>query len=178
MDIQELIKQHTNADGVTDFEALDKEVKFSIESSIEKKVAEKVSEFHGEMNGLKTKNAELSTLNTSLSSNDEFYKSKIKELTNENSIFKNQRSLNDFRERANKLGVSKEIQEQFIENGADLDKVNLNAFQNSNTTESNSSEGNSKPNADKNDIFAFMDDPSIGKNTNNENGAVGTNKGE
>lgn len=176
MDIQELIKQHTNAEGITDYEALNKEINFSVESSIEKKVSEKVAEFHGEMNSLKTKNAELSTLNTSLSSNDEFYKGKIKELTDENSTFKNQRSLNDFMERANKLGVSKEIQEQFIENGADLDKVNLNAFQGT-TPDPKVTEPNGGNSGDANsgnvDIFDFMDETTNGKGAED-----GTNEGE
>lgn len=129
MNIQELLQKHTNSEGVVDYTAVQRDVALHIETEVSTQSNASINEFKTEMETLKQRNDELSTLNKTLTNNESYHKDKIAELTTANGDYKRKSDLIDFRERAATANVDQAIIDNFIGmEGLDLAQVDLTPF--------------------------------------------------
>lgn len=130
MDIQEILKKHTDENGTIDYVAVNKfiENENSIQiGAVKSKALGKQAE---ELQALREENENLKQFNENFKGQEEYYKNKINELTELSGTSTKELGILKLKEKAKELNVNEQIIENFIQSGADISKIDLTPFHN------------------------------------------------
>lgn len=125
MQIEELIKNYTNEDGQIDYDALDKANNENIGAIVKKNRDKLKSE-------LEVKNSQISELIQKSENVEKSSENVISELTdkveNLSKKIENNSKVSKFKSKAEDAGLDKDLVDNLIESGANLDSINLEVY--------------------------------------------------